>query len=91
MATFEKRGQYWRAKVRRRGFPEQSRSFDTRSKAEVWARSVESEMDRGIYVDRSEAEKNLLGDLIDRYLREVTPKKRGAGPERFRLLAMRER
>jgi integrase len=91
MATFEKRGQYWRAKVRRRGFPEQSRSFDTRFKAEVWARSVEAEMDRGIYVDRTEAEKNLLGDLIDRYLREVTPKKRGAGPERARLLAMRER
>ncbi|MCW0395730.1 hypothetical protein NB696_001774 [Xanthomonas sacchari] len=38
-------------------------------------------MDRGLYVDRTEAEKSLLSDLIHRYLREVTPGKRGAGPE----------
>ncbi len=91
MAAFEKRGQYWRAKIRRRGFPDQSRSFDTRVEAEMWARAIESEMDRGLYVDRTEAEKNLLADLIDRYLREVTPGKRGASPERSRLLALQKR
>jgi hypothetical protein len=68
MATFEKRGQYWRAKIRRKGYPEQTQSFDLKSKAEAWARSIENEMD-------------TLGDLIDRYLKEVTPLKRGKGPE----------
>jgi integrase len=91
MAAFEKRGQYWRAKIRRKGFPDQSRSFDTRAEAEMWARAIESEMDRGLYVDRTEAEKNLLSDLIDRYLREVTPGKRGAGPEESRLRALQRR
>ena len=91
MAAFEKRGQYWRAKIRRKGFPDQSRSFDTRAEAEMWAGAIESEMDRGLYVDRTEAEKNLLSDLIDRYLREVTPGKRGAGPEESRLRALQRR
>ena len=60
MAALEKRGQYWRAKIRRKGFPDQSRSFDTRVEAEMWARAIESEMDRGLYVDRTEAERKLL-------------------------------
>ena len=76
MASSEKRGKSWRAKIRRTGFPSQSRSFDTKAQAEIWVRSVEGEMDRGIYVDRTEAEKNLVGDLIGRYISEVTPTKR---------------
>jgi len=91
MAAFERRGKYWRVRVRRRGYPEQTRTFDSKMQAEVWARTIEGEMDRGLYVDRTEAEKNLLADIIDRYLREVTPTKRGAGPERSRLLALKRR
>ena len=48
-------------------------------------------MDRGLYVDRTEAEKNLLRDIINRYLLEVTPTKRGAGPETARLRALTTR
>lgn len=91
MATIEKRGKYWRAKVRRQGFPEQTKSFDTRSHAEIWARDVEREMDRGFFLDRSEAERNTLGDLIERYVLEITPLKRGASPEASRLKAIRRR
>ena len=57
----------------------------------MWARAIESQMHRGLYVDRTEAEKNLLADLSDRYLREVTPSKRGVGSERSRLLALQKR
>lgn len=91
MAAIEKRGKYWRVKIRRRGFPDQHRSFDKKALAERWAREIESEMDRGVFVDRTEAEKNTLSDLIDRYLREVTPTKRGAVSERLRLLAFQQR
>ena len=42
-------------------------------------------------VDRYEAEKNPLSDLIDRPLREVTPGRRGAGPEESRLRALQRR
>jgi integrase len=43
------------------------------------------------YIDRTEAEKNLLADIIERYIREVTPTKRGAAPEKSRLLALKRR
>lgn len=91
MAAFEKRGRYWRVRVRRRGYPEQNRTFDNKARAEVWARTIEGEMDRGLYVDRTESEKNLLADIINRYLAEVTPTKRGAGPEAARLRALTAR
>ena len=91
MATFEKRGNYWRVKVRRRGFPDQTRSFDTKSAATSWAREIESEVDRGTFLDRTESERNTLGDMIERYLKEVTPMKKGAGPEDSRLRAFLRR
>jgi integrase len=46
---------------------------------------IESEMDRGVFVDRSEAERNTLGDLLKRYRREVTPLKKGAKAEDYRI------
>lgn len=88
MATLEKRGDYWRVKIRRKGFPLQSRSFDTKAQAERWARDVENEMDKGIFVDRTESEKNTLRDVLARYHNEVTPLKRGASAEASRLRAM---
>lgn len=91
MASIQRRGKYWRVQVRRKGYPEQTRSFDTRAQADVWARDVEGEMDRGVFVDRTEAERNTLADLIERYLTEVTPHKRGALPEAARLRAMQRR
>jgi integrase len=48
MASFEKRGDYqWRAKVRRLGQPELSKTFDTKLEAIDWAREVERKIKRG--------------------------------------------
>lgn len=91
MATLEKRGDYWRVKIRRKGFPVQTRSFDTKAQAERWTRDIESEMDKGTFVDRTEAEKNTLHDVLSRYHNEVTPLKRGASAEAPRLRAMMQR
>ena len=91
MATVEKRGKFWRVKIRRRGYPEQTRSFDVKLHALRWAREIENEMDRGVFIDRTEAERNILGDVLSRYVREVTPHKRGALPEESRLLALIQR
>jgi len=33
MATIEKRGQFWRVKIRRAGLPAQTRTFDNRTQA----------------------------------------------------------
>jgi hypothetical protein len=86
MAGIWKRGGYWRAEIRRVGYPSQWRTFDTRAEAEAWARRIESEMDRGTFVDRTEAERNTFGDLLERYAEEVSPHKKGAAEERLRFL-----
>ena len=48
MATFEKRGHFWRVKIQRAGLPAQTRSFESRLLTQRWARGVEAEMDQGI-------------------------------------------
>src|SRR5690606_27347828 len=73
MATYERRKGFWRVKVRRAGFPPQTRSFNSKSLAQSWAREVEAKLDRGELVDRSEAYARTLGDVLKRYLKEVSP------------------
>lgn len=87
MATFRKRSGNWQAMIRRDGYPYQSRTFDTKADAEKWAREVEKEMDHGTFVSRKEAEQTTLAEALDRYEREVTPRKKGAAQERLRIRA----
>jgi integrase len=88
MATFRFRSNRWQARVRRLGQPDETRSFLTHQEAERWARSVESEMDRGSYVSYTEAQKTTLGDLIQRYVAEVLPSMKGAHEDSIRLKAI---
>lgn len=46
-------------------------------------------MIRGVFVSRAEAERTTLGQIIDRYIAEVTPTHRGGTSEALRLKAMR--
>jgi integrase len=86
MATITKRGQYqWQAKVRREGHKQLSKTFSTRNDAETWARQVEGEMDRGVFVSREEAERTTLSNALERYATEVTPRKKGATQELTRI------
>jgi len=82
MATFRKLASgTWQARVRRKGESTLTTTFPTKALAEQWARSIENQIDRGIYVDRTEAESTTIGELIDRYLIEVTPSKKGRRQE----------
>jgi hypothetical protein len=54
MASFQKRSGSWRAIVKRKGFDRITRTFDTKASAEAWARQIEAEMDRGVFVSRKE-------------------------------------
>lgn len=91
MATIEKRGPFWRVKIRRAGLPAQTRTFNNRTQAQHWARSVESDLDKGITVDLRTAQRTSLADILERYRREVTTTKRGAADENLRLQAMAQR
>lgn len=78
----------WQAKVRRRGYPAQSKTCTRKVDVEEWARDVEREMDRGAFVSRREAESTTLKEALERYEREVTSRKKGADQEKYRIRAI---
>ena len=83
MATFVQRKgpggkRVWQALVRRQGYPQQTRTFDTKVAAEVWAGGIENEIGRGTFVSRAEAEGTTLSEALGRYAVEVSNKKRRA-------------
>jgi integrase len=67
-----------------------AKSFKTKHEASRFARLLESEIDRGVFVDRTEAQRSTLGELIDRYLAEVTPLKKSARREAQRMNALKK-
>lgn len=87
MATLRKHGRGWQARVRRRGYPDEVKTFPSKVEAERWARAIEGEMDRGEFVSRTEAEQTTFGEIIQRYIETITPKKRGHVEETIRLKA----
>lgn len=89
MATFIRRPNGWQAQIRRVGRTSLTQTFRTRADAEAWAAQKESEIARGSYRERSVDHQLSLGLLIDRYLEQVTPLKKGADVEALRLRAIR--
>ena len=90
MATIRQRGKSWEVQIRRDGGPTLTRTFSLRADARAWASIIESEMERGVFVDRTEAERNTFGDLLERYLylAEVSNSKKGAAAERYRISSL---
>jgi integrase len=68
MATFQRRGEKWRAIVRKAGAKPVARTFPTKAAAREWAVQVEHEISTGRY--RRPA-RGRLCDVIDRYLAET--------------------
>lgn len=86
MATINKRGPYqYQAIVRRKGYPCQIKTLESRQDAETWARSIESKMDDNSFRDRRSLARLTLGDALERYVSTITPTKRGCVQERNRL------
>ncbi|TWG88151.1 Site-specific recombinase XerD [Cupriavidus gilardii J11] len=91
MASIIPRGPYqFQAQVRRKGYPTQIKTFESFQEAQKWADKVEAEMTLGTFIDRSVLERTTFGDLLERYAREETPKKRGAETELVRLRALQK-
>jgi integrase len=86
MATIRKRGEgQYHVQIRKRGYPTQTKTFSKEADARRWATIIESEMERGVFVSRSEAEATLVKDVLLRYADEVLPTKRGEKSDRSRL------
>ena len=85
MATFRKRSGSWQALVKKKGFGQIARTFDTKAAAEAWAKVTEAELVRGVFVSRKEAENTTLSEALDRYEREVSSTKKGHRREKTRI------
>ncbi|MDU9024396.1 hypothetical protein [Pseudomonas corrugata] len=72
-----------------RAIQPKEKTFETKADAQTWARMIESEIDRGIFVSRVEAERTAFHQLIDRYISEIAPKHKGAYSEIKRLEALK--
>lgn len=88
MATIRKRGNRWQVQVRRKGEAPLARTFTLISDAKEWARHQERLADRGeIGPDRKELDRITLAELVQRYIDEVVPTKKGADIEKIVLEA----
>jgi integrase len=88
MASFRQRNGKWQARVIRDGYPDQTKTFQSKADAEKWARALESAIDKGQFVTTTEAHRTTLSDVIARYLVEITPTMKGATEDAIRLKAI---
>ena len=73
------RGKTWRAIIRRKGFPVQSKTFASKKDAEAWAASVESRLGVSQFdgLQLKAAKTLTVRDVFERYEREVAPNFKG--------------
>lgn len=91
MASIEKRvtddgKTSYRVKVRIKGFPVQSATFERKTDASKWAQSTESAIRENRHFKTSEAKRHTLAELLERYVREVLPTKPKTAPFQLRQL-----
>lgn len=78
MANIEKRVSKdgktsYRVKIRLKGFPSQSATFERLTDARKWIQQTETAIREGRHFKTIEAKRHTLSELIDRYCRDVLP------------------
>lgn len=53
MASIRHRAGHWQARVTRRGYASEAKTFNSKEDAVKWATALEREMDQGSFVSRS--------------------------------------
>src|SRR3954468_12928962 len=66
----------YRAQIRMRGFPHLSETFTRKTDAKKWIEDTKAAIRGGTAVS-TEASRTTLREALERYLREVTPRKKG--------------
>ena len=72
MAAISKRGDTWRAQIRRTGHKSMSDTFPTKAQAVAWARKIEAEMDAKRFKDARGLANITLKEAIERYEEEMS-------------------
>ena len=87
MASIRKRNGRHHVQVRRRGYPQATRSFTSREAASKWIKNVEVDMERGEYLPRVTM---TVNELLLQYEAEEVPKQKGARHEFWRSSFLRK-
>jgi integrase len=86
VATITKRKNGWSVQIRRKGYPQQTRTLPTKAAAQAWSREQEGRIDRALApINLRLLKTTTLRDVIERYLEEVTPTKDSEYTEAARL------
>jgi len=92
MAQIEQRESgYWQARIRRKGYEPVSQTFEFEKDAKAWARAVERDMDLGIYVPVSRAQRITFEELATRFETEFAPEHYKGSAWKHKLAALRQR
>ncbi len=86
MASITERDGRWRVRITRKGHAPIAKTFDLKRDAEAFAATIEADIARGTYRPRDCTD--TFRELVERYRAEVTPGKRGAIKEAYRLAAL---
>jgi len=88
MASIRYRNGKYQVRISKKGQVPISRTFLRKQEAEAWARCIEVSYDNGSFVSSALAEKTTFKEIIERYMREITPTMRGSKEDLIRLTAM---
>ena len=75
----------WRARVRIKGYPERTRTFDTKAEAQRWTAETEAAMRSDRWFDTRAAESTTLAEIMVWYRERVTPTLKSGGEEARQL------
>jgi len=87
MATIRKYRGKFNVQIRRKGYPFISRTFANLTTAKRWATATEADMERNLYVAPAEG---TLGELLDRYKKEISPLHKSHEIEAYRLKTLKK-
>jgi len=78
MASFQKRitangDVRWRVRVRRDGYPIHTKTFRTKTDAKIWARDIESDLDKGKDIQTPQQKRFTLSEVINEYIDDYLP------------------
>ena len=83
MATIRKRGSRYNVQIGKEGYPSVTKTFTRISIAKKWANSIEADMERRIHVEVPD--QTTVGELLQRYQRQISPSHKGQQVEAYRL------
>jgi len=86
MASIRKRDEKWQARVHRKDHNPVVKTFNTKADALKWSRNIESQLDLGTLAPKQTMPR--LRPMLERYVAEVTPFKKGHSQERYRAAQM---